>query len=309
MGRGLASFRTARIQRMGQKPVSQRTIVQLIRALREYGVTSADLEGPVDYTELLYERDFPDWFVKHAAESYEYRWNWQQILLDMRNGRFFFYHNTYSTPHPITSKRYLSEDDAKVLGETLIQRLAAFAASLPTGEAVLRSLQLDGFDVNNEKLTLVPLEGPVSAREEEDRITNLVKTSGLPEVPTVLKHIADANSLYTSGNYHPSLNESRNIIQALIDGISIETDKCGNHPAGLPGGTTNRIDYLFSVGFLTADEKAAFNSGWGSLSAGSHPGVPEREQARIGLILALEFGQLLMLKFANWKVNAYRRFS
>jgi hypothetical protein len=105
-----------------------------------------------------------------------------------------------------------------------------------------------------------------------------------------------------------SLNESRNLIQALIDGISMETDKHGNHSTGLPGGTVNRIDYLSIVGFLTADEKAAMSSGWGSLSAGSHPGVPEREHARNGLILALEFGQLLMLKFANWKANAYRGF-
>jgi hypothetical protein len=149
----------------------------------------------------------------------------------------------------------------------------------------------------------------VSAREEEDRLTGLVKTSGVPEVPVVLKHIADANSRYTSGKYHPSLNESRNLVQALIDGISIETDKHGDRSRGLPGGTANRIDYLFNVEFLTADEKAALNSGWGSLSAGSHPGVPEREKARSGLVLALEFGQLLMLKFANWKVNAYGGFS
>jgi hypothetical protein len=293
---------------MGQKLISQRTIVELMRALREYGLTSTDLEEPVNYTEFLYERDFPDWFVKHAAESYEYGWNWQKILLDMRNGRFFFYHNTYSARVSITDG-YLSEDDAKMLGENLIQRLAALGANLPTGEPVLRSLQLDGFDVNNEKLSLVPLEGPVSAREEEDRLTGLVKTSGVPEVPVVLKHIADANSLYTSGKYHPSLNESRNLIQALIDGISIETEKHGNHSRGLPGGTANRIDYLALVGFLTADEKAALNSGWGSLSAGSHPGVPEPEQARIGLILALEFGQLLVHKFVNWKVNGYRGFS
>ena len=116
-----------------------------------------------------------------------------------------------------------------------------------------------------------------------------MKTSGVPEVSTVLKHIADAHSLYTDGKWHPSLNESRNLIQALIDGISMETGKHGNHSMGLPGGTANRIDFLFNVGFLTSDEKAALTAGWGSLSAGSHPGVPEREQARIGLVLALEF--------------------
>ena len=32
-------------------------------------------------------------------------------------------------------------------------------------------------------------------------------------------------------------------------------------------------------------------------------------QARISLVLALEFGQLLMLKYTNWKSNGYRAFS
>jgi len=125
---------------MGQKPVRQNTIVELIRALREYGLPSTDSEEPVNYTELLYSLDFPDRFVKHAASNW-YDWNWQKILLDMRNGRFFFYPNTYSSSISVTDNRDLSESGAKVLGETLIQRLAAFAASLPTGEPVLRSLQ------------------------------------------------------------------------------------------------------------------------------------------------------------------------
>jgi hypothetical protein len=98
-------------------------------------------------------------------------------------------------------------------------------------------------------------------------------------------------------------------VQSLIDGISIETDTHGKHSVKLPGGTAPRIEYLRNVGFLTLDEQAAFNSAWGSLSAGSHPGVPEREQARIDLVLALEFGQLLLLKFRNWKAHRYRTFS
>jgi hypothetical protein len=190
-----------------------------------------------------------------------------------------------------------------------MQRLASFATTLPTGESVLRSLQLDGFDVNLEKLALIPLEGPVSVRQEEDALTSLVKKSGVPDGGTILKHIADAHGLYAEGKYHPSLNESRNLIQALIDGISTETDAHGGHAIKLPGGTGPRIGFLTNVGFFTPDEQASFNSAWGSLSAGSHPGVPDREQARIGLVLALEFGQLLLLKFTNWKSNSHRSFS
>lgn len=158
-------------------------------------------------------------------------------------------------------------------------------------------------------MKLVSLEGPVSAQAEEDRLTSIVKNSGLPKSTIILRHIEDAHSLYAEGKDHPSLNESRNLIQSLIDGISTETNTHGKHSIGLPGSMKDRIEYLTKVGFFNADEEASFKSGWGSLSAGSHPGVPERELARIGLVLALEFGQLLLMKFTNWKANAYRRFS
>jgi hypothetical protein len=202
-----------------------------------------------------------------------------------------------------------SHEDAVQLGELYIQRLAAFAIAfaslsreaLLVSESLLRLRQLDGFDVNKKNLTLVPIEGPVSGQEEESRLTSLAKNSGVPQSRAVLKHIEDAQSLYAEGKDHPSLNESRNLIQALIDGISTETNTHGKHAVNLPGGTGPRIEYLSKVGFLLADEEAAFKSAWGSLSAGSHPGVPEREQTRIGLVLALEFGQLLMWKFADWK--------
>ena len=195
------------------------------------------------------------------------------------------------------------------MGEVYLQSLAAFATTLPGSEALLRSLQIDGFDVDKVNWKLVPLEGPISAQQEEDHLSRLVKGSGLPQSPIIPKHIQDAISLYAEGKDQPSLGQARNIVQVLIDGISTETAVHGNHPTKLPGGTSNRIGYLKDVGFLTPDEQSAFNSAWGTLSAGAHPGVPEREQARIGLILALESGQLLLIKFTNWQASAYHHFS
>jgi hypothetical protein len=289
---------------MARSLVSQRTIVEVMRSLREFA-NVPEMEEPPDFSEVCYANDFPDWFVIHAESHYD--WNWKQILIDLRNTAFFFPSTSVLGDNIVGE--FLSQPDAALKGEALIGRLAALAATLPTGESVLRSLQLDGYDIDKNRLRLVPLEGPVSAAEEEDRLGRLAKASGIPETPTILRHMTDAHSLYTGGEYHPSLNESRSLIQALVDGISVETDRHGKHSVELPGGTANRIDYLSKVGFFTADEKAALLSGWGSLSAGSHPGVPEREQARIGLVLALEFGQILMWKFANWKTNAYRGFS
>ena len=163
--------------------------------------------------------------------------------------------------------------------------------------------------MNTQKLCLVPLENVVSAQEEEDALTAQVKSTGISNAETVLQHIADANSLFVERKYHASLNESRNVLQCLVDNISSDTHNSGAHSSKLPAGTGNRIGYLSEVGFLTADEEAAFKSAWGALSAGSHPGVPDRDEARIGLILALEFSQLLLLKFGNWKKNAYKTFS
>ena len=288
---------------MAEKKLSQKTIVEVTRVFNTF------TNRTINYGEMLYERDFPGWFIAQAEQRHG--WNWPTILLDLRAGTFFYVRTGIGFVDSIITghEHTLSEDQASLLGEGFIRKLAAFATTLPESESLLRSLQLDGFEVNKEKLKLVPLEGPVSAAEEEDRLTRLVKTSGMPKSAIILKHIADAQSLYSQGNDHPSLNESRSLIQALIDGISTETAAHGKHSTKLPGGTSLRIEFLTKVGFFTLDEKAAFNSAWGSLSAGSHPGVPEREQARFGLILALEFGQLLILKFANWKTNAYRRFS
>jgi hypothetical protein len=296
---------------MAGRAVSQKSIVALKHVLEVF------IAIRLNIAEVLYENNFPDWFIMQANNRHA--WNWMSVLMDLRRGTFFFDRDGIGRTRCIVplDVGLHSEADAALLGEFYIQKLAAFAIalapssreSLLLSESLLRSLQLDGFDVDKVNLELVPLEGAVSAQEEEGRLTSLVNRSGVPQSRVVLKHIEDAQSLYADGKDHASLNESRNLIQALIDGISSETNTHGGHSTKLPGGTGPRIEYLTKVGFFVPDEEAAFKSGWSSLSAGSHPGVPEREQARIGLVLGLEFGQLLLLKFTNWRANGYKAFS
>jgi hypothetical protein len=258
---------------MADRYVSQRTIVAIARVFDVF------VNRTLNYGEILYENNFPDWFVSQAEQRHD--WNWPHLLIDLRRGSFFFVPQFGGglDISIVTGHQLLSQSDAKEFGEYFIKKLAAFATTLPDSEQLVRSLQLDGFEVNKTKLRLVPLEGAVSAQVEEDRLTRIVKSSGLPQSNAILKHVNDAQSLYSEGKDHPSLNESRSLIQALIDDISAETSTHGKHSVNLPGGTANRIEYLRKVGFLTPDEEAAFKSSWGSLSAGSHPGVPEREQA------------------------------
>jgi hypothetical protein len=264
--------------------------------------------GRTNLSRLLYEYDFPDWFVVHASSYYQFVWD--SILIALRNGRFFFPDPGYfGMPTDNITGHYLDKNEAQQFGEFFIQRLAALATTLHNGDSVVNSLQLDGYSVNTQRLSLIPLESVVSAQEEGDALSTLVKTTGIPNAQTILQHVADAKDLFVESKYHPSLNESRNVLQCLVDDISSDTHNSGVHLTKIPGGTANRIAYLREVGFLTTDEEAACKSAWGALSAGSHPGVPDRDEARIGLILALEFSQLLSLKFANWKANAYKKFS
>jgi hypothetical protein len=256
---------------------------------------------------LLYESEFPDSFITHAEKRYHF--NWDQILRDLREGKFFFVSADGQGATIFGGGKYFTLNDAKNLGESMIQRLAALLCTRPGGETLHRALELDGYGVNADKLELEPLEGIVSQHEEEDKFTQLIQSVGLPNEAITLKHLGHATTLYRFGNDLPSLNESRNFLQALIDGISTETDSLGDHPTALPVSTESRLQYLREIGFFTADEEAAFTSTLRALALGSHPGVPKREQARIGLVLAIEFGQLLMLKFKSWKANQCRQFS
>ena len=284
---------------MPLKRVSQRTLVAVMRALREH--------GDANMFELLYENDFPDWFVKRAKYG---DFDWHEIIPKLRNGRFFFFDNSYfaSPGINITDERYLSEEDALQWGEMLLRRLTALAATLPKGETVVRSLELDGLRVNPSKLELVPFESAVSEQEEEERVASLVRQSGLPNHAVIVKHVGDAHELFVQGKDHASIGESRNFIQALIDGIGATTHTSGAYSFGYPAGMDNRLNYLQKVRFFTADERTAFGAVWGFLCVGSHPGIPSRDEARIGLILSLEFGQILLLKFAKWAANAFSGF-
>jgi hypothetical protein len=291
-----------------RKRLSQRTLVEVMQALEAYAdpgmEPGVELESPVNFTKFLYRNDFFPWFVLHA-ETY-YNFDWQRVIIDLRSSRFFFpgcsdYQSNITGGH-------LSSDDATSLGEYLNQRLAALAATSPSGEAVKRSLELDGFTVNEKTLSLVPLESKVSEQEEEDRLVQMVRQSGILNSAIILKHMSDAHDLFVQAKDHPSIGESRNFVQAIIDAIGNETHTHGGHSRGYPGGTKERLQYLEDVAFFTPDEKAAFQSAWGFLSAGTHPGVPPHELARIALILGLEFAQLLLLKFVNWSTSGYKRF-
>lgn len=238
---------------MPPKQVSQRTLVSVMRALREYGTPVHELEGPPDPGELLYENDFPDWFVTHSRSQYSF--DWAEILPAVRNTQFFFPHTYFGGPGTnITDRPHLSKGDAAVIGETLLQRLAALSTTPSQGDAVERSLELDGFQADKKNLRLVPLDSIASESEEEERVVSLVKQSGLGNSTVALTHLRDARELFLQRKDHSSIGEARNFVQTLVDGITDDTNTHGGQSVGYPSGTANRLNYLQQVGFFTADE-------------------------------------------------------
>jgi len=278
-----------------------------MRALGEYTSAPDENGKPPDLITIFYGCGFPDWFITHARSQYSF--DWRAIIPDLRNTQFFHTHGYFDPPgYNITGQRFLSDVELASTGETLLEHLTALAAMQPQGEAVRRSLELEGLRVDREKLTLELADSVVNEQEEENRLVGLVKQSRLPNEAVILKHLSDAQELFVQGKDHAAIGESRNLIQALIDDIGATTHASGAYSVGFPAGMGNRLDYLQTVKFFTADEKTAFGAAWGFLCAGSHPGIPSRDEARIGLILSLEFSQILLLKFAKWAANAFTGF-
>jgi len=187
----------------------------------------------------------------------------------------------------------------QVLQESMLKRLAAMAIteSEDTEEArqMRRSLQLDGFDVSDGKT--VPIEGPISVTEEKSRLLTYLAASSLPRKDIIAKHLKDAENLFSEGKMHPAMGQARSAFEAVVeDTVSLMEIKT-KRKAG--SGLKNQVQFLSNEGFISADEEQAFLSAWGFLSAGAHPGLPPDEAGRIGLILGLEFIQVLLVKAKN----------
>jgi hypothetical protein len=251
---------------------------------------------------LLYQNDFEDWMVTHAGKTFGFAW--LDVLVKLRNQSFFY---SYGNPYGGVVLPEIPEDHRSQLsnlGNYYLSRLIALFLREATDPVymfnrtrLLRSLELDGISTDLKNLQLLQNEGPISLDDERTELESLLEASGLPDRTTTKAHLKSASEHYLNGEDHSSLGESRTFFQSLLDqvtdGIGIESGK------QVPAGTKNRAEFLMRAGFFTSDEESAFRAAWGFLSSGNHPGLPERVLARLGMVLALEFGQALLVKWSN----------
>jgi hypothetical protein len=260
--------------------ISQRTLARVIVALSEMVPREADTFPLMRdfWRTKLFELGFPDWLTDHFISR---GMNWSVVIPDL-------FKASVKTKDGVPV--------ASVLCNAMLLRLTIIAhdesKSRAAQENLRLSLQLDGYEVAGGKVTSI--DGPVSVEEEKSRLLRDLKASRLARQDVISNHITDAETLFTEGKHHPAIGEGRSGFQAVIeDVVALLEAKTGNRSGS---GIKNQIDFMARQSFLSLDEQSAFLSAWGFLCSGNHPGLSSEDEGRIGIILCLEFIQILLAK-------------
>ena len=283
--------------------LSQKTLVRLMELI---GQADKMITGDSQYTywsRILYEYDFPDWFIEIAAPNLFF--DWDRLIRELRKKSFFYGEDGY-----LVSPQDLSLEDVPEAAENFLEKLAAIAViriapqySLDSDQ-LIRSIENDGYTIDKDAVQLVPAEGHVSLAEEEGLLEKTIRQSGLSRPQESLKHLKDAGDELLDGSKdHSSLNESRSLFQSLVNQICEEVDRSGRPSIGLPSSMSGRLSYLETNGVWTNDQRNMFGAAWIFLSTGGHPGITQKEHARMGLLLSIEFCNVLISGWLYWKTR------
>lgn len=259
--------------------ISQRTAGKLIEALKAFVP-----DGLYTHPEIrdfwrgkLFEWGFPPWFREYALKN---AMNWTAIIPDLFVGKIV-------TENQGEIGEFLCNQTLRHLVVTVLEK----SEDARTKDTILRSLQLDGFNVPEGKLQ--PIDGPVSAEKEKSRLLVYLESSKFGRKVVISKHIRDAEDLFAQGKHHPSIGEARSALQAVIEEtVTLLEQKLGKRSGG---GMKNQIEFL-APDVLSEDECKAVLAAWGFLCSGNHPGMSDEDAGRIGMILCLEFIQILLIK-------------
>ncbi len=310
--------------------LSQRSVAQMIRTFDKLGcydetpfsetfalVTATDLKRD------LYARNFDQRFLERCAPQNV--WNFDKIFTSLYDGSFF---NPPQAGRSWPAKRarleYLSDSSRQAeqveKGRSLLLKFAEYLfdkkLTLSDGENwyadlehLLNSLELDGFRLHQGKL--IPADTAIFDQPKQiSFLLEQIKTVKLGSEQVLLHHFSNGEQAHLQGKFDTAVGEWRKFFERLLKDIAEDTGR-------------NRIDlkkdatkltmkdlflYLEEVGFLDSDEKLAFSSSWGFLSSGAHPGIGNKDQAYLAMVLSLSFGHVALSKFGAWKTHGYKGF-
>jgi hypothetical protein len=267
--------------------LSQRTLGKVITALSAMGPDEGYTSRAFDdfWRTKLFEKGFPSWLIEFLLAKGR---NWSVVIPALFEG-------TVKTRQQ-GGIGYFEYEIGRTVCHAMLPKLTVMAfeesKNKSIREAIRLSLQLDGFEVSQDKLRLI--DGPISAEEEKSRLLASLRASKLGRQDVISKHLTEAADLFSQGKSHPAIGEARSALQAIIEETVILVEANAGKRSG--GGVKNQVEFLERERLFSTDDQQAFLSAWGFLSSGNHPGLSSEEEGRIGTILCLEFSQILLIK-------------
>ena len=257
---------------------------------------------PERLSHLLYSMNFGKDFLDRC--TYTYDWDFSAILRSLHSGTFWQESNA-TQDSQVRQQQYLVAFAVALC--SLLQNQPQLAG--PGSARIHDSLADDGFRYVDGRLLPI-VQQVVSENEEFSAVQHLLSIVNLSSKVTIATHYESGQKQYAQGEFHACVGEWRSFIEALLRGIWIATKK--HRPEFTSHSETppmkDVFEFLGKSGFFTPDERLAFSSVWGFLSAGGHPGIPAKEDAHLSMFIALTFGHAALLKLESWQTNNYLKF-
>ncbi len=170
-------------------------------------------------------------------------------------------------------------------------------------EELIRSLELDGFQLKNGKLIYTEVE-ILDTNKETGILEELYGSLGLNNKETALHHLNLSVEHYINGKWDDSISNSRKFMECCLREIA-SLHSLKKHNMELPNrnyeSPRDVRDYLERENLLETKEKNATAAIYGLLSnTGSHPYIADSDQARLLRHLSLTLSQFVMLRLEGF---------
>jgi hypothetical protein len=303
--------------------LSQRTVGVMIRILQRLCTPPDDDSLPIiekdDLYLELYQMDFDRKFLDTCKGFYG--WNFNALLPQLHDGQFYLVQSSFCTMALRPARQSANPDKEEIrIGRAALLKLAEYVLNtiegLPdrlgdlkeAGDYFLRNLEMDGYAFVGQKL--IPSESAVVNQPDEvSLLRKLINEAGFSNETTIVHHYTSGEQLYADGKWDSCIGEWRKFYEQLLRDIAELSAQNRTDVKTKLGPMADVLEYLTELGFLDKDERTAVGAAWGFLSSGSHPGIALPQKAHAAMIHALSFGQILVIKFLDWRRNNFHGFS
>ena len=248
--------------------------------------------------DFLYLHDFDGWFCNLMNEMHSSR-ELRLAIMKLHTGEAIYVPTKHWTDSQrLTKSRQLLEALLVALVKSQADNSQVFH---PSGFIALNvAVELDGYSISGGRLLRAESEANEIAEERGELSTLYAKLQlGSPDV--VLHHLRLSEEEYLGSRWGGCIVNSRQYLeQILADVAEAWSKRPGSQPAPDTTKPVKVREYLRAQQLWDQSEFEAFSRFYGLLSGtGAHPGMPEKDQARIFRRLSLAMSQFALLRYES----------